>query len=226
MNRAQIELEARRLQYEIWHKRTMLFPMGEPPLSAMFEPRVAAKVLDLEYEFRPRISSGHEGTEAAGIFDRSRGIIAVSSRFKHTVQRFTGAHEIGHAMLHPSIGDGIAHRDKPIFSVSTVGRPPAEQDADYFAACLLAPRKAVIEQFKARFWVEPPMRLDENVAFHLRGNLAHDLLAAPHGSLAFAAAVAGAHKFDRAHFSSLAEHFDVSVSAMAIRLQELELVRE
>jgi hypothetical protein len=228
MKSIQIADEARRLQYEIWHKRALLFPMGQPPYVAMFDPRVAAHVLELEYQLCERISSvaGHSSFEAAGTLNRVRKVISISTRFKYPVQRFTGAHEIGHYTIHPDLGNTTVHRDLPVFEYGGKRtRPLIEREADYFAACFLAPRKLLTTEFEKRFGPSP-LRLDESVAFHLRGALAHELFIAPHGSLNFAVAVAGAQKFDRNHFVSLAEKFGMTVSAMAIRLKEIGLIKE
>jgi hypothetical protein len=226
MRNAAIEIEARRLQFEIWHRRELLFPLGVPPLSVMFDPAIAAHVLDLEYESRDCILSadGCPLMEAAGTLDRGRGIISVSRRFSERVQRFTGAHEIGHFLLHPHFGARVVHRDLPIDGASR-GRPREDKEADYFGACLLAPKKAVLEQFKARFGFVGPLRLDENIAFHLRGSQAHELFVPTNQLLNFAAAVAGTERFAGRFFRSMADQFGLSVKAMAIRLTELDLVR-
>ena len=129
-------------------------------------------------------------------------------------------------MLHRHIGETVVHRDRPIFDTPFAGRPRIEHEADYFGACFLAPRKLVTEGFSARFGSQHPLRLTETIAFHLRGDLAHELFISPVGSLDFAAAVAGAQKFDINRFSSLAEYFGMSISAMAIRLKELQLVTD
>lgn len=225
MDRHHIEKQARRLQYEIYLASDFLFPTGRPPWQAMFQPQIAAKVLDIAYEHRDQIASGQNGYEAAGMLDRQRGIISISSRFNHKVQRFTGAHEVGHFLLHPNLDSGIIHRDRPIFEMHGGGRPRIEQEADYFAACFIAPWKLVVTEFEKRFG-HSPLRLDETVAFHLRGESASDLFIDPSGSLKFAAAVAGAKKFGGHPFQSLADHFGISISAMAIRLQELNLVKD
>jgi hypothetical protein len=223
IERSTIEKEARRLQFEIWHKRELLFPYGIPPLHLMFQPAIAARVLDLEYEQREYIGAGKHGQEAAGILDRSRGIISISLQFPHTVQRFTGAHEVGHFLLHPHLGiNSAVHRDKPIYAMNIAGRPDVEQDADYFAACLLAPQRLVREEFTKRFGSQP-LRLDETLAWHLCKDSYTDLYIEPR-RLKFAAAVAGAQKLDKYRFTSLSQHFELSLSAMAIRLHELELV--
>lgn len=227
MDKSSIEKEVRRVQFEVWSRRKILWPLGEPRPEAMFEPRVVARVLDLEYELRESMQaerSGPNGFEAAGTLDRKRGILAVSTRYNYAVQRFTAAHEIGHYVLHPWIGDRVVHRDRPIHGLQVSGRPEIEQQADYFAACLLVPIKLLCTAFEARFGTRKPLPLTETVAFHLVGGSAHHLFNAPGNSLQFATAVARAESFDMKRFPSLAEQFGVSVSAMAIRLREAGLV--
>lgn len=226
MNRKAIEKQARLVQYEIWHNRTALFPMGAPPPLAMFQPDFAARALGLEFERREslgRFGNGSERFETAGMIDRHRGIIAVSTRFSYAVQRFTGAHEIGHFVMHPG---AVMHRDRPVSAGFFSARPVQEQEADYFAACFLAPKKLVEEEFAARFIKRPPLPLTDVVAWNLLGESAHDLFGPSAGSLDFAAAVAGARSFNGNRFSSLADHFGVSIGAMAIRLQELGLLAD
>lgn len=226
MNFKLIESEARRLQIEVWSQRKVLFEMGEPPVQQVLSPEVAARVCGLEYEYRERIGAATGGAqyEAAGLFDRGRGIITISTHFPFEVQRYTGGHEIGHFVLHEWIGDRVAHRDRPVLDALTKqDRPLEEREADYFAACYLAPKKLVESEFRKRFG-RIPLRLSETLAFHLRGNLAQALLTAPPASLDFEMAIAGCHSLDGRRFASLADHFSISVTAMAIRLRELGLV--
>ena len=223
VNRPKIEKEARLLQFEIWQHRKILFKFGVPPLHLMFQPSVAADVLQISLNEVSRIDSGQSGVEVAGTLDVNRGIITVSSRFKPQVRRFTAAHEIGHYQLHKHLGNsGIIHRDRPVHDLVSPSRPLIEQEADYFGACLLAPAKLVREEFALRFGANA-LRLDEVIAWHLCGDSYTDLFAEPR-RLKFAAALAGASKLDRHHFPSLSTHFDMSPSAMAIRLHELDLV--
>jgi Zn-dependent peptidase ImmA (M78 family) len=222
-----IEKEARRVQFEVWSRRELLWPMGQPRPEAMFDPRVVAEVLDLHYDVREHIASerGAAGEfEAAGSLNRQTGTLAVSGRFDYAVQRFTAAHEIGHFVLHPWVGDRVAHRDRPIHGYQLSGRPAVEQEADYFAACLLIPVKPLVSAFEIRFGTRKPLPLNETVAFHLAGGSAHHLFTAPRTSLQFATAVAKAESFDGKRFASLARTFEVSTSAMAIRLREVGLV--
>lgn len=228
MNKKAIEQEARKVQFEIWSQRRVLFPMGEPPLTAIFDPRFVADYYGLEYDEREQIRAEHghdQGFEAAGVLDRRRGILSVSTRFSYVTRRFTAAHELGHFVLHPWIGDRVAHRDRPLSGPMT-GRPVVEQEADHFGACLLMPRRLVETEFDKRFGTRRPLVLTEAVAFHLGVKDPNPLFAASRGSLSFASAVARAEKFDRNYFPSLAEYFGVSINAMAIRLHELDLIAE
>jgi IrrE N-terminal-like domain len=136
----------------------------------------------------------------------------------------TGAHEIGHLMLHPEIGDAIEHREIPICGkASDWTRPIYEKEADYFGACFLAPRRQVIEAFRFRFG-RPPLHNDDHAGFYIAGNQGRMVATEPAGSLAFAIAVARAGQFGGQRFKPLSEIFGLSAVAMGIRLRELALV--
>lgn len=223
MDKDSIEHEARRIQYEIWTRATVRHQFGVPDIPALFDPINVADHCGLFYDQRPRLQTDFAGGgEAAGLWQRDRSTILVSTRFSYEVQRFTAAHEIGHYLLHPQVGDRTLHRELPMDGPRQ-SRPPLEREADYFAACLLMPRKAVVAEFNARFGTKHPLVLTDAVAFHLKAD-AHVLFSQPSGSLLFAEAVAKAQQFDWAHFPSLARFFGVSARAMGIRLDELGLV--
>ena len=223
MDKAAIEKEARRLQVEIYGRRDMRFQFGVPDIPTLFDPRNVADHCDLYYEERDKLGTDYRGGgEAAGIWQRDRSTILVSTRFPYETRRFTAGHEIGHYILHPHVGDRTLHRELPIGG-SRGHRPPLEREADYFSACLLMPRGAIEKEFDARFGSKHPLVLTETVAYHLKAD-AGQLFAQPHGSLMFAEAVARAQRFDRRNFESLARYFGVSATTMAIRLEELDLV--
>lgn len=224
MNHDRIDSEVHRLHYEIWHKRALLFPFGEPRPEVMLDPEIAARVLDVSYQVLDQIPSERNSAEAIGSLDRRRNIIKVSRRFGYANQRFTGAHEIGHYLLHPFEGNRVAHRDLPAAGMRS-RRAPSEEEADYFAGCFLAPKRLLTKAFRERFG-EEPLHLDDVLAFHLAGDHAQQLMRAPTGSLDFAAAVASAQKLDRRYFQSLTEMFGMSKTALAIRLRELSLVAD
>lgn len=226
MDRLKIEHEARLLQQEIWRHRRTLFPMGVPPPQGMLEPETAAAVLDYQYVYSDGLGNwgqGRDRFEIAGMLDQQRRLIAVSNRYDYPSMRFTGAHEIGHIALgHPG---RIMHRDRPVFDISRGSRDPDEQDADYFAACFLAPDKLVRSAFKARFLLTP-LKLNDAVVFNLCKESSHALMRAGPASYAFAAAVAASRTFNGDQFKPLHEAFGISVSAMAIRIKELGLIEE
>jgi Zn-dependent peptidase ImmA (M78 family) len=229
METARIERDAHSVHREIWLRRHNIWPMGLPPVEAMLSPHIAARVLDLEYDVREAISgdgSRQFGAEAGGFLDRGRGIIAISAKCSYEVQRYTGAHEVGHAVMHPWIGDKVVHRDLPVGSASGYSRAPHEREADYFAACYLMPRKLVEKELAARFGSKKPLPRDETVAFHLRVVDTRGFFSASADSLMFASIVARAQSFGRGPFKPLTSHFGVSAKAMAIRLQELGLIEE
>jgi len=223
MDKRAIEYEARRLQFEIWNSRELRYPLGVPGIPTLFDPRNVADHCGLYYEERERLDTDfHGGGEAAGLWRKDRSTILISRNFPYEVRRFTAGHEIGHFILHPHVGERTLHREFG-FNAPRENRPALEREADFFASCLLMPRRAVISEFDARFGSKHPLALTETVAYHLKAD-AGTLFSQPPGSLMFAESVARAEQFDRKRFSSLAKFFGVSPRAMAIRLDELGLV--
>jgi Zn-dependent peptidase ImmA (M78 family) len=223
MDKAAIEKETRRLQVEIYSRRDVRFQFGTPDIPTLFDPRNVADYCGLYFEERDRLDTDYPGgAEAAGIWNRDRLTILISTRYPYETRRFTAGHEIGHFILHPHIGDRTLHRERP-FDRPRSGRPPLEQEADYFSACLLMPRGAIEKEFDVRFGSKHPLVLTENVAYHLKADVGL-LFSQQRGSLLFAEAVARAQQFDRRRFKSLAQYFGVSTTMMAIRLDELGLV--
>lgn len=219
-----IERKVRELHREMWLRRHQLWPMGHPPPIAMLDPAMAARVLGLEYERRDYIeldgSRGGLQSEGLGYLDQQRGLIVVSTHKGREVERFTGGHELGHAHMHPWVGERQPHRDLPFRS--GVPRDRCEQEADYYSACFLMPRKLVEQEFAARFGTRRPLPRDETVAFHLRIRDPREFFSGSQS--VFARQLAIAESFDRNRFISMAQRFVVSPGAMAIRLDEIGLV--
>jgi Zn-dependent peptidase ImmA (M78 family) len=223
MDKQAIEKEARRLQYEIWTCRDVRYEFGVPDIRTLFDPRNVADHCGLYFDTRDRLETDYLGGRgAAGIWQRDRSTVLVSTKFSYETQRFTAGHEIGHFILHPHVGYRTLHREFALEGTQA-SRAPIEQEADYFSACLLMPRNAVISEFEARYTSKHPLVLTETVAYHLKAD-SGILFSQPRGSLLFAEAVARGQQFDRRRFKSLAQHFGVSARAMAIRLEELGLV--
>lgn len=226
--RDEIEGQARYLRRQIWEAH-LAKQEAEVPQDRyeLVEPHLAAEVLDFDYvseEFLGQFGERGNRFEVAGAYDRERKIIQVSSRFPPEEVRFTGAHEIGHLILHPQ--HGPLHRDRPI---SRSGQPNptkqvTEQEADYFAACFLIPDRLLEREFKDRFGSKHPFELDEAAAFFLHLDDQFEDVSNGVESLVLARSLAVATNFGGEHFYSLAERLRVSASAMALRLVEVGVV--
>lgn len=225
MDKRYIERQSRALLRQVVEARAELFPTTLPHPVQQIDPENIARHLKFEFAYIESLASwGRARTgEVAGLLDKQRRLISISTRFPYEVQRFTAGHELGHIWLeHPGT---VIHRDLPIFELKPDSvRDPMEQEADYFAACLLAPRELVTVAYKIRFGLGPPLPLSDAVAWNLCGEDAHKLLSNGVDGLRFGVAVARAERFNGNHFTSLAAHFGISVSAMAIRLRELGLI--
>ena len=229
MDKKDIEKLARELQLQIWDKRKKIWPeRREHSPMAVLDPEVAAWVLGIEYdkfEELGRFGDRNARYEVAGLLDRENSRIAVSKKFPMETVRFTGAHEIGHWLLHKE-GETM-HRDRPIKGLEPATiRPPREREADHFAACFLMPGKLVTDAFEATYG-HSPLVFDDNVAFRLCPSDPDSLLR-PYGDggMDRALALAAAEHYGGRHFNSMAKRFGVSVTSMAIRIKELGLIRE
>jgi hypothetical protein len=128
MDRQSIEDEARRLQFEIWQKRDLLFPLGVPSPIAMCKPEVAVRVIDLEITYPDDLGTFRSGSElytVAGTLDRRRGVISLSPRFGERAMRFTGAHEIVAGFRRRSGGHTVLRR--PAVPVASRQVRPVDQ---------------------------------------------------------------------------------------------------
>jgi len=227
MTNDEIESSARKLQIEIYKSRDTIWKHSDiPPFSRMFSAEVAALALGISYESHTnlgRFGDGHLRFEVAGVLNRQARRIVISQKFDVTTQRFTGAHEIGHWLLHPN--ELVMHRDRPLNGrgVPRDPRPIAERDADYFAACFLAPRRVVIAEFEARFGPIASFRFDQYAAFGLGQRNPRSLIVSSEDSFEWEMVLSNATAYHGHHFDSLATAFGVSARTMALRLREIGL---
>ncbi|TDV72654.1 uncharacterized protein DUF955 [Pseudomonas sp. LP_7_YM] len=228
MNEAQIEKAATDLLMQIYRDRRYLWPDQDTHPMMMRSPRIAALVCGYDFHVYPTLGDTqfnrhNTGTRIAGLIDRQSNKIAVATEFGDKVQLFTGAHEIGHLVLHE---DTVMHRDRALDgSPLQAPRPLAERQADRFAACFLMPHKLVRERFEFMFCCSDQMRFSDVIAYHLDPLNPDRLLYAPKDSGERELALARCTQFNNKHLVSLAQQFGVSDSAMAIRIKELNLVR-
>jgi Zn-dependent peptidase ImmA (M78 family) len=159
--------------------------------------------------------------EVAGQIDQTRRVVSISEQFAPNVRNFTTAHELGHYLLHTQ---PILHRDRPLD-----GRPPEEtlppeeRQANKFASYFLMPAKLVRKSFSRVFLTER-FRATQESAVALGERSVSALLARCKSPRDLSCLLASAGFYHVAAFRSLAEQFNVSVEAMAIRLEELELI--
>ena len=117
----------------------------EVPVTAL----IAARGIKLLY---PNL-----GKETSGVLVCKGGetVIGVNRAHPKTRQRFTAAHELGHAILH---GRTDVHHDAGFqvnlrSDLSSQGTDPEEIEANHFAACLLMPRR-FLESDPTAFFVD------------------------------------------------------------------------
>ncbi len=218
----QIAKAARQLAHSTYIERDSLWPEGVPeePVQ-LLNPEKAFYLLGYAYHEVDTLGEIEPGVDVAGIIDKDRKEVFISRRYPVAVRNFTAAHELGHAIMHQQSG---LHRDKPIDGSTGGQRDSIEKEADYFAACFLMPEKLVCSVFKQRF---PEEVLNHEVLRDLL-NRKNDKKTEKQlkTSRGLARALAGLDSINGHAVPSLAEYFKVSVEAMAIRLEQLELVPE
>jgi Zn-dependent peptidase ImmA (M78 family) len=137
-------------------------------------------------------------TETSSVLIRQpdgRRVIGVNARHAPRRQRFSLAHEIGHALLHfpeeaPTDGEAVVSRPLEVLfrdGVAGQGTSRVEIDANAFAAALLMPEQLVWARFHRRWQTDVSRRVDDVI-------------------------------------DDLADEFDVSAQAMRYRLVNLGLV--
>ena len=226
LSRQDIENIARTLQRELWSRRSEFFPdrTFASPLEIL-EPSLAFGALGYQYDTDTSIGQhSQDGVtfEVAGLIDPSRKRVQLSRQFLPAIRNFTAAHELGHAILHDNLG---LHRDRPLDGSAVPGtRDQTELEADIFAACFLMPSKQVRKSFNQIFQTEQ-FELTERTAFALNAGDYETIRARCRTIRDLSRILASTKQYDGANIVSLAELYGVSVEAMAIRLEELNLHR-
>lgn len=218
---------ARDLQNLIWENRHLIWKKDTPNnyLEVLKPATVLKKVLGYDY-----FSSNNYGvlspegdiTEVAGVIDQPNKLVVVSKDFPKSVQKFTAAHELGHAILHDQ---AILHRDLPSdYLGGRASRSQEEIQADKFATYFLMPEVLIKQEFNNTFRLSSFILDDEN-AFKFGGRSVKDLKKICKNRRGLSRMLASAESFDGKRFESLADKFKVSAEAMAIRLEEVNLVQ-
>ena len=217
-----IEKAARQLTHVIWRHREALWPDGVPDDPAeLLNPEKAFELLGYKVFKRSSLGVIEGDIDVAGIIDKNNRIAELSMLMSPEIMNFTAAHEVGHAIMHQQSG---LHRDKPLDGSGTGSRDHIELEADKFAVYFLMPAKLVSSRFNERF---PPELLQRDNLQHLlnrnKDKRVEKELSTKRG---LARALAGLDSINGEAVFSLAEQFKVSREAMAIRLEELDLIPE
>ena len=226
-----IERRARELLGEFWKQEQARQGRRIDALSMLpIDPMaIATRTLGLTIEepneewFLP--SEGHLRPAGAGLVRAGeKKIVLLSHGLERVVKRYTLGHEIGHYVLHPYVTQFREHPATEAAIRSQV-RSPRERDADQFAAALLMPRRLVLKIFE-QFVGDPIVgrNLTDEQAFALVGERYWASEIAKMTPLQRAILVATRTSLVHANQRPLADIFDVSPTAMGVRLLRLRLV--
>lgn len=220
-----IEKLVRKLQNVLWKQKEKIWPAGSElnELQILDPKTVFTKVMGYTYldpDFIDMHEIAGERFETAGLIDKSRKQVQVSRNFKEATQRFTAAHELGHAILHKQT---VLHRDRPLDGSANNIRDKQEMQADKFAACFLLPAKPLKELFEEIFEM-PKFVINADTALALREPGEISFRAKYNTPRSISRRLASADYFRGKSFKSLADIFGVSNETMAIRLEELGLI--
>ncbi len=216
----------RELHSLLWRSRRALFPDRRhvDPLE-LLDPILTLRFLGFEcnlVESLGQYALEGQNVEVAGTVDASGRSVEVSRQFEPPVRKFTAAHELGHAILHPA---QALHRDRAFDGTQLRDpRDRTEWEADVFATYFLMPDKLVRARFEALFRTSEFV-LNEETAFALNAGDIEELRARYIETRHLSRLLAKTTYYDGCHFDSLAQQFGVSFEAMAIRLEELRLIK-
>jgi Zn-dependent peptidase ImmA (M78 family) len=215
---------ARSWQRRLWNERRELWRGSVPndPIQ-LLDPGVALVSIGLAVEGVWSLgvqSINGIRAEVAGQIDRGENLVTIAQQYPFEVQRFTLAHELCHALRHPS--DEIMHRDLPL-EKSGSRRDQQEVEANRFASAFLMPVRSMLSRFEECFRI-PQIRMMDEVTYALCNAGVEKVRWRCKDRRGLSLMIAGACSFNGRYFKPLASQFRVSRTAMAIRLEELDLV--
>jgi len=221
-----LETLVRDLQNQVWIHRERIWTEGMPEghVLSLRPDLILQKVMGYKYvemEELGRHEANGEQFDVAGMIDKSKLLVQVSKAFSADSMRFTTAHELGHAILHEQT---VLHRDRVIDRSKRTVRPAEEEMADKFASFFLMPGKLVRDAFEMIF-ERSRFELNEGNALSLRVGDFQRFREQCGNLRGLSRYLAGADYFAGKTVVPLATVFSVSIETMAIRLEELDLVR-
>lgn len=220
-----IEESALQLQRIIWKHKDTIWKRNKPenPIDILKPGIVLKRTLGYQFYIATELGSNKsqkESNEIAGVINQKKKAIYISNRFPEETQNFTAAHELGHALFHKQT---VIHRDRALDGSMNPQRSPREYQADKFAAYFLMPTRQIKEVFQEWFSTQKFI-IDENTAFNLIKNRPSILKDRCKNLRGLSRRLASAEYFGPTPLTPMSKLFNVSVEAMAIRLEELELL--
>lgn len=217
-----IENLARRIQNALWkHKDLIWIDKSPNNLLGVLKPEKVIKLLKYAFHKVHTLGVNERNEEIAGIINNKDFTIRISSIYKSEVVNFTTAHELGHALLHDELE---LHRDLPLDGSQTeMYRPVEEIQADKFAAVFLMPKKVVTQLFYQLFQTKQ-FTISDETARLLSYTSAYELKKCVKTKRDLSRMIAKCEYYNFRPFNPLSKIFQVSVEAMAIRLEELNLI--
>ncbi|HTN00040.1 MAG TPA: cyclodeaminase/cyclohydrolase family protein [Pedobacter sp.] len=222
----QIENIAIELQRTLWKNRDLLKTENtiDNPLEILRPSIIFRKAFGYQFDnsLELDIVYGENGpSETAGLIDQNNKFVQISNHLPPDVQNFTAAHELGHAIFHKQ---AVMHRDIPIDGLtSNRGSNKEEFQADKFASYFLMPAKQIKQLFEQRFMCKK-FSINPNSTFNLTKGDISNLRRKSKNLRGLSRILASAEVYGDDFFKSIADEFNVSQEAMAIRLEELELL--
>jgi formiminotetrahydrofolate cyclodeaminase len=218
-----IEDMAKKVQNALWDYREMFWKEDTPGayLDVLQPDVVIEKILGYQFAYRPlgRHTTTEGEFEIAGQIDKKQKVVLISRSLPPAVQNFTAAHELGHALMHKGL---VLHRDRPLDGSHT-NMDIKERQADKFATFFLMPAQYVREIFLELFLMEK-FAINDNTVFSIEGGRVSSFRKKVRDINGLARYLAAAEHFQGKSFRSMANIFNVSIGAMAIRLKELDLL--
>lgn len=218
-----IEKLARRIQNALWTYQDLIWPNSPPGnLLGVLKSEKVIQLLKYAFHKVDTLGVNDSNEEIAGIINNRDFTIMISSMYAPEVVNFTTAHELGHALLHDQIE---MHRDIPLDGSEIMqSRPLVEKQADKFAAYFLMPSKIVTQLFQELFATDQ-FRINETTAQMLANCSQKELRKKARDLRELSRLIAKCEYYNLRPFKSLSKSFNVSVEAMAIRLEELSLIK-
>lgn len=218
---------ARDLQNLIWENRQLIWKKNTPvSLLEILKPEAILKqVMGYDCFFSEKFGVPAEDDsiiEVAGVIDQPNKLVAISTIYSKETQNFTAAHELAHALLHEQ---PVLHRDNPQDRAGQRNTGDyTEYEADKFATFFLMPEKLVLQAF-FNIFQENYFEITEETSFRFGGKTIQDIRRICKNRRALSSMLSNVESYNGRFFMSLTQTFGVSTTAMAIRLEELGLVR-